>query len=144
VPEMVDRDQEHLRLLTLCYYLLAGTTAFFSLFALLYVAFGAIVLSGVIPQSQSSNDDPRIVGYVLAGIGGAIFLLGIVSAILYFLVARGLRDRRSRTLCFAMACLTCLYIPFGTAIGVCTIQVLNRPEVKRLFSPGEPIPQGIV
>jgi hypothetical protein len=40
MAEMVDRDQEHLRLLKLGYYILAGMTCFFSLFALLYAGIG--------------------------------------------------------------------------------------------------------
>jgi len=144
MPEMVDRDQEHLRILTLCYYLLAGCTALFSLLALLYVGFGAIMLSGLIPANQSSNSDPRIIGYILTAIGTAAFLFGMGIAILYYLVGRGLQRHCWRVLCYVMAGLPCFYIPFGTAIGVCTILVLNRPDVKRLFLPGQGIPEGVL
>jgi uncharacterized BrkB/YihY/UPF0761 family membrane protein len=138
---MVDRDQEHLRLLTMCYYILAGSTALFSLFALIYVVFGAIIASGVLPSSQTQNSDPRVVGYILTAVGAAVFLLGMGMAVLYYLVARGLRNHRWRILCYVMAGLSCLYIPFGTAIGVCTIVVLNRPDVKNLFLPTRALPE---
>lgn len=142
MPEMIDRDQEHLRLLTMCYYILAGSTALFSLFALIYVAFGMLIASGILPQNQTQHGDPRVVGYVFTAIGAAVFLLGMGIAVLYYSVARGLRNRRWRILCYIMAGLSCLYIPFGTAIGVCTILVLNRPDVKDLFSPAPNVPQG--
>jgi hypothetical protein len=141
VPEMIDRDQEHLRILTMCYYLLAACTGFFSLLALLYVGFAAIALSGVVAANQSSNADPRAIGYIFAAFGIAGFLFGMGMALLYYLVARGLRDHRWSTFCYAMAAISCLYIPFGTAIGVCTILVLNRPDVKRLFSLAHPVPE---
>lgn len=141
MPEMIDRDQEHLRLLTMCYYILAGSTALFSLFALLYVGVGAIVSSGIIPQNQTQNGDPRAIGYILTAIGAAVFLLGMGMAALYYLVARGLRNQRWRILCYVMAGLSCMYIPFGTAIGVCTILVLNRPNVKNLFFPPKITPE---
>lgn len=144
MSEMIDRDEEHLRLLTMCYYLLAGSTAVFSLFALIYIGFGAIMLSGLIPANRTSNSDPRTVGYIFTAIGAAAFLLGIGTAVLYYLVARGLHNRRFRILCYVMAGLSCIYIPFGTAIGVCTIMVLNRPTVKRLFAPAQILPEGSV
>jgi hypothetical protein len=44
-----------------------------------------------------------------------------------------LRKRRHRTLSFVMACLTCINIPLGTALGVFTLVVLSRPSVKALY-----------
>jgi hypothetical protein len=69
----------------------------------------------------------------LLAIGCTVFLLGVAMAALYFLAGRSLRIRRRRMFCLILAGLTCLYIPWGTAVGICTIVVLNRPDVKRLF-----------
>jgi hypothetical protein len=137
MAEMVDRDVEHLRLLTIGYNVLAGMTAFFSLFALLYVGFGVFMASGVFPVNQTANNDPRPIGYILIAIGAAVFIFGMAVAALYFAVGRSLRNRHRRIFCLAMAGLSCVYIPWGTAIGVCTIIVLNRAEVKRLFEPNQ-------
>jgi hypothetical protein len=144
MAEMVDRDQEHLRILAVCYYLLAGCTAFVSLVSLLYVGFGAIFLSGLIPANQPSNADPRIMGYIFTALGIAFFLFGLAMCFLYYLTGRSLNTRRRRTLCYAMSGFSCLYIPFGTAIGICTIMVLNRTSVKSLFASGQVVPQGTV
>jgi hypothetical protein len=38
-------------------------------------------------------------------------------------------------LCFAMAGVECIFMPFGTVLGVFTILVLNRQSVKELFAP---------
>jgi membrane protein YqaA with SNARE-associated domain len=35
---------------------------------------------------------------------------------------------------FAIACVECLFIPFGTILGVFTIIVLSREPVKALFA----------
>jgi hypothetical protein len=140
MAEMIDRDQEHLRLLKIGYYLQAGMTCFFSLFALLYAAIGGLLSSGIFPVKQGPNDDPRAFGMILVVIGVAIFILGLTGASLHFVAGRSLRDHRRRTLCLVMAGLSCLYIPWGTALGICTIVVLNRPEVKNLFeSPTPPM-----
>ena len=70
---------------------------------------------------------------IFLGIGVAFLVLGLGVTLLTYLVGRYLRDRRHRTFCLVMAGLSCLQIPWGTAIGICTISVLNRPSVKVLF-----------
>lgn len=100
MAEMVDRDAEHLRLLTIGYNVLAGMTAFFSLFALLYVGFGVFMASGAFPINQSANNDPRPVGYILIAIGAAVFIFGMAVAALYFAVGRSLRNRRPEDILF--------------------------------------------
>src|SRR6185503_9557006 len=44
--ELVDRDQEHLRLLVWAHYIWAGTIGFFSLFTLIYIGLGVMMVSG--------------------------------------------------------------------------------------------------
>jgi hypothetical protein len=34
-----------------------------------------------------------------------------------------------------MACVECIFIPFGTVLGAFTILVLMRPSVKEMFDP---------
>jgi len=36
--------------------------------------------------------------------------------------------------CFVVACIECLFMPFGTVLGAFTIIVLMRPSVKNLFA----------
>jgi hypothetical protein len=138
MSEMVDRDQEHLRLLALGYYILSGMTLFFTLFTLLYIAMGIVFSSGLIPANRNSNDDPRVAGYIFLGVGIAAFVVGLTFAVLYFAVGRSLRGRRHRTFCLVMAGLSCLYVPWGTALGICSIIVLVRPEVQGWFEGRSP------
>ncbi len=133
MSQMIDRDQEHLRLLSIGHYILAGMTALFSLFALLYVGFGALVFSGALPSQTQNGANPRIIGYVLTAIGAGVFTLGMAMAALYFVAGRSLRDRRRRIFCLIMAGLSCFYFPYGTVLGVSTLIVLCRPEVEELF-----------
>jgi hypothetical protein len=135
MAEMVDRDQEHLRLLKIGYYVLAGMTCLFSLFGLLYAGMGGFLASGMFSKNAGPKNDPRIVGLIFLGLGLAFLILGLTIAALYFVTARSLGQHRRRTFCLVMAALSCFYIPWGTAIGICTILVLIRPEVKNLFEP---------
>lgn len=141
VRELIDRDQEHLRLLMLAHYIWAGIIGLFSLFALFYIGIGAMFASGAFPQPNTSAPDPRVAGMFFIGIGSAFLILGLTFASLTFFAGRSIRDRRRWLFCLIIAGLNCLQVPFGTAMGVCTIIVLNRPEVKLLFmSPGPPPP----
>lgn len=133
--ELVDRDLEHLRLLKLGYYVMAGMLGVFSLFSLLYIFLGGLFASGVIPVKEGARDDPRMMGLIFLGIGIAVLVIGLTLTGLTFLAGRSLRDRRRRMYCLIVAVLSCLQIPWGTVIGVSTIIVLNRPSVRALFEP---------
>jgi len=137
--ELIDRDAEHLRLLKLCYYILAGVTALYSLFPMVFLLFGSLIYSGAIPMQAGPQVNPRAFASVFFGIGIAGLVLGFGSALLALLAALSLRDHRRRTFCIVVAASSCLYIPWSTLIGVSTIVVLNRPTVKALF--GDPPPQ---
>jgi hypothetical protein len=131
MAELVDRDQEHLRLLKLGFYCLAGISGFYTLFSLPFIGLGAIVaISG---QATKAGQDPRIMGALFVVFGFAFFLMGGAMTWLTYYAARGMEARRHRVLCMILAGLWCLSFPFGTMIGVSAILVLNRPSVKALF-----------
>ena len=141
--ELVDRDQEHLRLLKLGYYILAGIGAFTALFSLLFIGMGVLFASGAIPAQPGSADDPRLAGLIFLGMGFAFLLLCLAGTWLVYYTGRSLGERRRWTFCMVVAVLCCLQVPWGTVIGVCTIIVLNRPEVKASFqrpAPPPPVP----
>jgi hypothetical protein len=131
--QLVDRDEEHLRLLRWGFYILAGISGFFSLFSLIYIALGGIFASGTIPPEQGSEADPRTVGVIFLVLGVSLLLLGLTGTLLTYLAGKSLGQRRRRVFCMVIGGLWCLSIPFGTAIGVATILVLNRPSVRELF-----------
>lgn len=55
---MVNRDAEHLKLLSIFHYVLGGLLCFFGLFPLIYVGMGFLFLS--IPEEEFSNVGPAI------------------------------------------------------------------------------------
>jgi hypothetical protein len=141
VGQLVDRDQEHLTLLKLGFYLMAGFTGFCSLFSIIYIAMGGLFALGVTPPSGTGIDQ-HWVGLIVLGIGVAFLLLGLAITLLTYFAGRSLGERRHRIFCMVVAALMCLSIPFGTALGVCAIVVLNRPSVERLFN-GQSVPPAI-
>jgi|SRR5579872_40131 len=140
MSQLVDRDEEHLRLLKLCYYILAGMTGFFTVFPTLFFAlFGAVFLGAMqTKQMGASQMDPRTITRIFLSLMAITFGVGAATTFLAFLTARSLGQRRRLTFSFVIAALSCFYVPWGTAIGVCTIVVLNRPSVKALFGEKPP------
>ena len=111
----MNQDQEHLRLLSIFHYVMAGLACLLPLFSLIYIGLGAAMLSGKMPSSSSSAHSDVISGWIFAG--------------------RALAKRERRTLCLVVAGLNCLHMPLGTLLGVFTLIVLGRPSVQALFDP---------
>lgn len=132
--KMVDQDEEHLRLLSILYYVWGGLTAFFSCFGVIYAVFGGVMM--ITAAAQTQNGPPAWFGAIFFLIGGFVVLLAGTIAGLTIWTGRNLQLRKRYTFCIVMACVSCLSIPIGTALGVFTIIVLMRPSVKQLF--GQP------
>ena len=80
-------------------------------------------------------------GWIFAVLGSLLFLIGIAMAICILVAGRSLALRRRYSFVLVMACIECLFIPFGTILGVFTIVVLSRESVRGLFSTAaEPVP----
>ncbi len=128
-------DQEHLRLLPVFYWVLAGFDIFVGLYGLIYVAIG--VLFAAIPfQTGSSGSDapPAFFGWFFVAIG-VTFMAGFgISAALKILAGLWIKRRTHHTACLVIAGITCLSMPFGTIAGVFAFLVLVRPSVSALFA----------
>lgn len=118
--ELVDRDQEHLRLVKLGFYIMAGVGGLISLFSLVYIGLGGMLASGAIPIGNGRHDEARTTALLLGGIGIAVLLIGLTVTFLAYLAGRSIGIRRRRNFCIIIAGLCCLQIPWGTAIGVCS------------------------
>ena len=62
-----------------------------------------------------------------------MILVGWAVAICVIVAGRFLARRVHYTFCLVVAAIACLFMPFGTVLGVLTIIVLMRPSVKALF-----------
>ncbi len=126
-------DQEHLRLLSIGYYVAAGVTAPISLVGILYGASGFFMMAIAKGSSSKAPPPPEFIGWLFAAIGFAFFAILLTVAVLQFMSARRLRDRRSKGFCYVVAGITCLGFPYGLFLGVCTFIVLSRTSVGALF-----------
>lgn len=130
------QDEEHLRLLSLFHYIVAGITGLFAMFPLLHLAMGIFFIYQSKHAKSQANTPPEFVGWVFVILAGIFIIFGLTLALLIFLNGRALAKRRNRTFCQVVAGIECVFMPFGTALGVFTIIVLSRDSVKSLFETG--------
>lgn len=65
--------------------------------------------------------------------GLAFFLIALGLSACILISGHRLSRRKNYWFCFVLACIECVFFPFGTVLGVFTIVVLSRESVKALF-----------
>jgi hypothetical protein len=132
----MNQDSEHLRLLSIFHYVVAGLAALFSFFPLLYTTVGGIFIFAARHGTPKPGEElpPEFLGWIFIVLGSLLFLLGIAMAICILIAGRCLARRKRYSFALVIACIECLFIPFGTVLGVFTIVVLSRESVRELFS----------
>lgn len=131
------QDAEHLRLLAIFHYVVAGLMVVFSLIFVLYIVMGIAMLNGVMPMDGSNPSSPqemRVGGWIMLVMGTVIVGGGLSLSALVIHAGRCLGRRQRHTLCLVVAALCCMFTPIGTVLGVFTLVVLLRPQVKRAFA----------
>ena len=131
----MNADADHLRLLSIFHYVVAGLAALFSFFPLLYTGMGALFIWAAQHPDQNKEPPPEFLGWIFIGLGLFFFVLGLTMAICILISGRALAKRTRYWFAFVIACIECLFMPFGTVLGVFTLIVLSRESVKKLFAP---------
>lgn len=127
----MNQDQEHLDLLGIFHYVVAALAALFACFPLIHLFMGLTMMSGGF--GGSSDSDTRLFGLFFVAFASIFILIGWAFAVCTALAGRYLRQRTKYTFCLVMAGVECMFVPFGTVLGVFTIMVLQRPSVRHLF-----------
>ncbi|NLP06555.1 YIP1 family protein [Candidatus Fermentibacteria bacterium] len=127
-------ENENLRLLAVFHYVLGGLTALFSLFPALYLLLGVLMLADPMDFSgKGSPPPPEFAGIFLTALGGILALAVLVVAFGLILAGRFIDGRRHHTFCMVVAGLSCMIFPLGTALGVFSLILLMKPEVRMMF-----------
>ncbi len=132
--ELLRKDREHLKLLSIFHYVVAGLTALFACFPIIHLIIGlAFVLN---PGTFEAEGDmpPAFFGWFFVIFPALFILMGWAMAVLIFAAGRSLARQRRYTFCLVVAGLECLMMPFGTVLGVFTLVVLMRDSVKQAFA----------
>jgi hypothetical protein len=126
-----NQDEQYLKLLSIFHYVVGGLAGLFACFPIIHLVVGIGVL---ISSLTGSYDGPgALFGLFFIVIAGSIMLVGWTFAICIMLTGRFIATRKHYMFCLVMACIECMFSPFGTVLGVFTIIVLIRPSVKASF-----------
>jgi hypothetical protein len=108
--------------------------ALFSFFPLLYSVIGGfLIYAAQHPSTNTQEPPPAFLGWLFIVLGAVLFLAGVTIAICILMAGRCLSRRKSYSFALVIACIECLFVPFGTILGVFTIVVLSRESVKASF-----------
>ena len=130
----MDRDTEQLNLLAIFHYVVAGLAALFSFFPLFYSVIGGFLLYAAEHPGQNNQEPPpAFLGWIFIVLGAVFFLAGVTMAICILIAGRCLSRRKAYSFTLVIACIECLFVPFGTILGIFTIVALSRESVKALF-----------
>jgi hypothetical protein len=152
--------RERLRLLAIGHYVYGGMGLFMLPFFLPF--FGMMIFMASIPEEQWNKPSkpaqqveergleatatpspqptphnqapPKIFFLIFFGIFGAFFLGFVALSALTAYAGRCIQKRRGKTLIYVVAAVNCVFVPYGTLLGVCTLLVLNSPEGRAEFS----------
>jgi hypothetical protein len=131
----MEEDLKHLKLLSIFHYVVGGISALFSCMFLMHLFMGLTMI--LMPETFTDGGGeapPKFIGYFFAFMGGAAFVLGIVFSCFIVYSGRLLQTQRKRMFSFVMACIECIFMPFGTVLGVFTIIVLSKESVKKRYA----------
>lgn len=129
----IQQNAEHLKLLAIFHYVRAGLT----LLSFVIGTAAMIFMKATISQEMASKEAQIFSMVIMFGYGIFVALFVIAPGIMTAISGHFISKRKNYMFVFIWACFQCLSFPFGTALGVCTIIVLQRPAVKDEFAKGK-------
>jgi hypothetical protein len=127
---IIDADQQHLKLLSIFYYVAGGMLYLIGFFPMMHLILGILMLTGMLGAEVAL----RMIGCFMIFIPLLFMFSACAQASLMIVSGRKIENRISYTFCLVMTGIECLFRPFGTILGVLTIIVLYRPSVKSQFA----------
>ena len=104
----------------------------------MHVFMGLAVVSGKFFENTdgASHPDPAF-GWIFVIMGTVFILFGWAISIAIIIAGKKLKRRKNRIFCMVMAGIECMFMPFGTVLGIFTLLVLNKESVKEIFAQPE-------
>jgi hypothetical protein len=125
---LIDRDEEHLRLLALFHFVVAG----FNLLALLLLVVLPLALGPNYYAALKLPQPPGGLAAIQQRLVGAL-IVGGLQTLIYAYNGWCMKNHHNRISCMIMSVFECLSIPVGLILGVSAILVLRRDSTKALF-----------
>lgn len=135
----MNQDTDQLRILAIFHFVVAGIAGLFACFPIFHLLMGISMLTGSFFPGGTPTDAPfpfALFGLMFTVIPAAMIFFGWAIAIALAIAGYFLTKKQHYLFCMIMAGIGCVFMPFGTVLGVFTIIVLMRPSVKELFNYG--------
>lgn len=138
VLSQTDKDEEHLKLLSIFHYVVAGMAGLGVLFLIGHFAMMNAIMFNPAMWQDSGDAPPQElkaiirVFYLISG------LIIVAVIVLNILCARDLKTCKNRALSLIVSGINCLNVPLGTLLGIFTIIVLMRPTVIERYQRNSP------
>ncbi len=130
----MDEEKNHLQLLSIFHYIVGGITWLFACFPLIHLVMGLIMVFRPETFGTNANNQPPVfVGWFFILMGSIFILSGWAMALCMIFAGRFLVRHRKYIFCMVIAAIECMFVPFGTILGVFTIVILQKDTVKKLF-----------
>ena len=124
----MNQDEQYLKLLSIFHYVVGGLAALFACIPIIHLSIGIAMLVGAIDNA------PAFIGLMFVVMAAVSITLGWTLAVCIIIAGRLLAKRKRYIFCLVIAAISCMFMPFGTVLGVFTIIILMRPSVKELFT----------
>ena len=85
------------------------------------------------PTSSGAQAPPVIIFRIIAGVIGLIIICGWTLGALTAYAGHCIKKRKHKLFIYIMAGINCIWIPYGTLLGVATILLFQWPEVQAEF-----------
>ena len=138
------QDEEQLKLLSVFHYVIGGLAGLFALFPIFHLIFGLMMI--LAPHQFGGSREPPLLlmGWFFVIFATAFIILGWVFAGVVITAGRFLAKQKHHSFCLVVAGVECIFMPFGTVLGVFTIIVLMRESVKQRFGVNHPPPPAAI
>jgi hypothetical protein len=133
-------DEQHLRLLSIFHYVVAGILTLVGCLPFLHLAHGIAMVSDAFPGDGRGGETLAFIGWMLVAVAALEILCAWTLAVCILAAGLKLVNRTGYLFCLIIAGIECIFMPLGTVLGVFTIVVLLRPGVKELFGRAEDTP----
>lgn len=127
------QDEEHLKLLSIFHYVVGGLAGLFAMFPILHLVIGLVIILAPGKFEGKGEPPPAFIGWFFVIFAGMFIAAGWSLAVCVIVAGRFLARRKRYLFCLVMAGIECIFMPFGTVLGVFTIIVLMRESTKELF-----------
>lgn len=136
---MNPEESNQLNMLSMFHYVVGGVLALLSCMPFIHVFMGLMIVSGTFFGESASGSPPTAFGWMFVIMGSIFILFGWSSAILILIAGKKLKARRNRMFCMVVAGVECVFMPFGTILGIFTLLLLNKESVKHAFASSQQI-----